>query len=329
VTTAFTLGPYHPALPEPIWYQLQLDGETIRSVQITTGYCARGVETLLTQQPYQDGLKLAERLCGSAAHHHRLAFCLALEQLAGVQAPPRAAALRDLFCEIEVILSHLAWTAHLAYIADLPRAHYLSIELRERLLEALERSTGQRLLWGLPIPGGVASAPELQPLVEALERLKPDLDRLKQQLIGDRHLQRRTRGLAPLTSEQASESGLTGPVAQAPNDTYQRIVRRLDEMQDRVDTIEHLLASIPEGPLAEPFPETLPAGEAEASVEGPQGRETWQVRCDGSERPAAVKITTASQRNLAAVPLTLKGQQLRDALLILTSLDICVACVDK
>lgn len=326
----FSLGPYHPALPEPIWYQLQLEGETIRDVEIITGYCSRGVETLLTERSYQGGLKLAERLCGTAAHHHRLAFCLALEQLAGVQVPPRARALRSLFCEIGHLLSHLNWAAQLAHVADLPRAYYLSIELRERLLEALERSTGQRFFWGLPVPGGVAFAPEAQPLVEVLERLKPDLAQLAHYLItGNKQLQRRTRGLAPITSGQASEAGLTGSVARTPNDTHERLDLRLREMCDGVDTIRQLLASIPEGPLAEPFPDQLPVGEAEASVEGPQGDETWRIRSDGSDRPAEVKITTASQRNLAAVSLALKGQHLSDALLILASLDICVACVDK
>jgi Ni,Fe-hydrogenase III large subunit len=329
LTITFPLGPYHPALSEPIWYQLELGGETIRSVEMTTGYCSRSVERLLTQRSYQDGLKLAERLCGSAAHHHRLAFCLALEQLAGIQAPPRARALRSLFCELERLLSHLAWAAHLAHVADLPRAYYLCIKLRESLLAALEQTTGQRLLWGLPIPGGAAFDPELEQIVEALERIKPDLERLKQQLAGDRQLQRRTRRLAPLTSEQAQEAGLVGPLARTPNDTCERIALRLNEMQASVQMIEHLLENIPEGLLAKPFPDQLPTGEAEASVEGPQGRETWNIRCNGIDRPAAVSITTASERNLAAVPLALQGQRLRDALLILASLDICVACVDK
>jgi Ni,Fe-hydrogenase III large subunit len=137
VTTTFHLGPYHPALPEAIWYQMQLAGETIQHVEIVTGYGSRGIETLLTQRGYQEGLKLAERLCGKAAHHHRLAFCLALEQLAGIQPPPRAQALRGLFCEIERLLSHLGWAAQLAHVADLPRAFYGAIELREGVLEAL------------------------------------------------------------------------------------------------------------------------------------------------------------------------------------------------
>ncbi len=355
MTTTFPLGPYHPALPEPIWYQLQLEGEIIREVEITTGYCSRGVETLLTERSYQEGLKLAERLCGTAAHHHRLAFCLAMEQLAGVQAPPPARAVRSLFCEIERVLSHLNWSAHLAHVADLPRPHYLSIELRERLLEALERATGQRFFWGLPIPGGVAFAPEAQPLVEMLEALHRDMSEVAYRLSRERHMQRRTSGLASLTKAQASGAGLVGPLARASGleedvrryhpydayrerelaelytarDTHGSIDLRLSEVHSSIEMIEQLLADIPEGPLAEPFPDQLPAGAAEVSVEGPQGRETWQIRCDGSERPAAVKITTASQRNLAAVPLALQGQRLGDALLILASLDICVACVDK
>ncbi len=104
---------------------------------------------------------------------------------------------------------------------------------------------------------------------------------------------------------------------------------RMAEMHASVNLAEQLLKELPDGALAQPFPDTPPSGEAEAAVEGPQGRETWQVQSDGSDHLAAVTITTASQRNLAAVPLALEGQQLRDALLILASLDLCIACIDK
>ena len=136
--SALPLGPYHPALPEPVWYQLYLQGETIARVEITTGYTHRGVEALLTQSSGEDRLKLAERLCGSAAHHHRLAFCLALEQLAQITAPPRARALHSLFCEVERLLSHLSWAAQVARVAEQPRAFYAAIEAHEHLLVALE-----------------------------------------------------------------------------------------------------------------------------------------------------------------------------------------------
>ncbi len=357
MVTAFPLGPYHPALPEPVWYQLRLQGETIASVEITTGYAQRGVETLLARRNIEDSLKLAERLCGSAGHHHRLALCLALERLAGVEPPPRARCLRALFCEVERLLSHLSWAAQVARAVALPRAFYTAVEARERLLERLERSTGQRLLWGLPIPGGVASAPDCAPLEQALEGLTAALEQLEQQLGRSRAVQRRARGLATMSAEQAREASLTGPVARASGldddarraspydaytdlrlpersgsaagDTRARIVARLDEMRASSALAAQFVEQLPTGPLAQPFPERLPAGEAEAAVEGPQGRETWQVRGDGSPRPASVTITTASQRNLAAVPLALAGNKLSDALLILASLDICIACVDK
>ena len=357
MASVLPLGPYHPALPEPVWYHLHLQGETIARVEITTGYAARGVEALLAGRDVEDGLKLAERLCGSAAHHHRLGYCLALERLAAVQPPPRARALRSLFCEVERLLSHLSWAAQVGRAAERPRAFYAAIEARERLIESLEQSTGQRLLWGLPIPGGVASAPDCAPLGSALEQIGETLEQLEQQFIKDRGMQRRTRGLATITTEQARAAKLTGPVARASGleddtrrtdpydayidlhlperagsaagDTAARIAARLDEMRQSSDIVAHLLEQLPDGPLAEPFPDLLPAGEAAAAIEGPQGQEAWNVRGDGSARPASVTITTASQRNLAAVPLALEGQRLSNALLILASLDLCIACVDK
>ncbi len=354
---AFPLGPYHPALSEPIWYKLHLRGETITGVEITTGYARRKVEALLTQGSITEGLNLAERLCGSAAHHHRLGYCLALEHLAGIQPPPRARALRSLFCEIERLLSHLSWAAQVARAADRPRAFYAAVEARERLLEALEQATGQRLLWGLPIPGGVSTAPDCALLSKALQSINKELEQVEQQLVIDRRMQRRTHGMAVLSEEQARRRELTGPAAQASGldddtrrqrpydayadlklperetraagDTAARMAARMAEMHASVNLAEQLLKELPDGALAQPFPDTPPSGEAEAAVEGPQGRETWQVQSDGSDHLAAVTITTASQRNLAAVPLALEGQQLRDALLILASLDLCIACIDK
>ncbi|HEY7356060.1 MAG TPA: nickel-dependent hydrogenase large subunit [Ktedonobacterales bacterium] len=357
MASVLPLGPYHPALSEPVWYHLHLQGETIARVEITTGYAARGVEALLTQRDVEDGLKLAERLCGSAAHHHRLGYCLALERLAAVQPPPRARALRSLFCEVERLLSHLSWAAQVARAVERPRAFYAAIEAHERLVEALEQATGRRLLWGLPIPGGVASAPDLAPLEQELASFSETLDQLEQRLARERGMQRRARGLATITAEQAREATLTGPIARAAGleydtrraapydayaslelsehaastagDTQTRLVTRLDEMRASLDLAESLLEQLPDGPLAQPFPNLLPSGEAEASIEGPQGQETWRIQGNGSARPASVTITTASRRNLAAVPLALEGNHLSDALLILASLDLCIACVDK
>jgi Ni,Fe-hydrogenase III large subunit len=357
VVSVLPLGPYHPALPEPVWYHLHLQGETIARVEITTGYTGRGVETLLASRSIEDGLKLAERLCGSAAQHHRLGYCLALEGLAGVKPPRRARALRSLFCEVERLLSHLSWTAQVARALKLPRAFYAAIEAHEQLVEALEQATGQRLLWGLPVPGGVASAPDPAPLEQALQQIEKALPRLEQHLVRDRGMQRRARRLAIITTDQARQLKLTGPVASASGldidarraspydayadlqlpqragsaagDTQARIATRLDELRASRELAASLLDNLPDGPLAQPLPDLLPSGEAEITIEGPQGQETWRVRGDGSDHPAAVTVTTASQRNLAAVPLALEGNELSDALLILASLDICVACLDK
>ncbi len=353
----FPLGPYHPALPEPVWYHLHLHSETIDQVEVTTGYCHRGVETLLAQRSVEHGLMLAERLCGSAGHHHRLGFCLALERLAGVQAPPLARALRSLFCEIERLLSHCSWATRMAQAADYPRAFYAAVEAREQLLEALEASTGQRLLWGLPIPGGVTSKPAVAPLEHALRHLTGKLEHLEREFIHNRAMRQRTQRLATISLDQARQLQLTGPVARASGlhedarrqqpydaytdlalpapesnaagDTAARLACRVAEMRASLKLATHLLETLPNGPLAHSFPEIIPDGDAEASVETPQGQETWHLRSNGLAHLAAISITTPSQRNLAAVHPALEGQQLSDALLILASLDLCIACIDK
>lgn len=355
----FPLGPYHPALPEPIWYQLQLRGDFIDRVEITTGYCQRGVEALLTQRSLEDGLKLAERLCGSAAHHHRVAFCLALERLVGIEAPPLAQALRSLLCEIERLLSHLSWAIRLAQAADRPRAFYAAVEARERLLQAMEQSIGQRLLWGLPIPGGVASKPECAPLTQEIPSITHDINQIERELANHSSLQGRAHGLASISTEQARQLHLTGPVARASGleedarrsqsydaytymnvalpspdraatgDAAARIAIGFAEMRASIALAADLIENLTDGPLAQPFPEALPAGEAEFSVEGPQGRETWHIRSDEYSKLVEVTVTTASERNLAAVRPALERQRLSDALLILASLDLCIACIDK
>ena len=53
-------------------------------------------------------LLLAERFSGTSAFAHGLAFCQAVEAICGVEAPPRALALRTVFAELERLRHHAA-----------------------------------------------------------------------------------------------------------------------------------------------------------------------------------------------------------------------------
>src|SRR5579863_3800940 len=116
---AFPLGPYHPALPLPMALTLRLSGETVVGVAPVdaagalapgaTGYCRRGVAELCVGRAPDDALAIVERSCSLAGPAHRQALCLALEAVAGVEAPESDRIARSLFAELARILARL-WT---------------------------------------------------------------------------------------------------------------------------------------------------------------------------------------------------------------------------
>src|SRR5690348_8758773 len=94
------IGPQHPALKEPGHFELTLDGETVTAASVRLGYVHRGIEKATESRNWTQNLYLLERVCGICSHVHATAYALGVERLAGVEAPPRAQAIRTLLCEL-------------------------------------------------------------------------------------------------------------------------------------------------------------------------------------------------------------------------------------
>src|SRR5438067_2450847 len=114
------LGPYHPWLREPLVIGLDLHGDTVRGADLELGFNRRGVESLLGQATWDWALALAERVCARCAVANTLAFCEAVERLAGLTVPLRGQYLRLILAEIERAQSHLDASAALLDAAGLP-----------------------------------------------------------------------------------------------------------------------------------------------------------------------------------------------------------------
>src|SRR5579864_2657560 len=81
---SFPMGPYHPALPQPIALTFGLRGEKIVAVEPPeTGYCRRDIAALVAGKDPAAALEIVERSCGFAGHSHRLATCMAVESALG------------------------------------------------------------------------------------------------------------------------------------------------------------------------------------------------------------------------------------------------------
>src|SRR5690606_12766214 len=103
------IGPQHPALNEPGHFVFTVDGEVVTGASVRLGYAHRGIEKATEGRNWVQNLYLLARICGICSHIHATAYCLGVEKLAGVTAPPLAQAIRVLVAELERNHSHLLW----------------------------------------------------------------------------------------------------------------------------------------------------------------------------------------------------------------------------
>jgi ech hydrogenase subunit E len=55
----------------------------------------------------------------------------------------------------------------------------------------------------------------------------------------------------------------------------------------------------------------------------------YYVRSDGSDRPARLKIRTPTLTNLITLPQQLAGVAMADVSVVLSGVDLCIACADR
>ena len=106
------IGPYHPALEEPIHAKLYTEGEVIKDAEVFVGYNHRGIEKLATERNAIQTLVLVERVCGICSHSHALTYAMAVEGINGVEVPKRGQYIRVITAELERLHSHLLWARH-------------------------------------------------------------------------------------------------------------------------------------------------------------------------------------------------------------------------
>ena len=84
------LGPVHVALEEPVYFNLTVEGETIRKVELTSGHVHRGMEALATQRNLIKNVTLTERVCSLCSNSHSFTYSRAVENVLGMEIPVRA-----------------------------------------------------------------------------------------------------------------------------------------------------------------------------------------------------------------------------------------------
>src|ERR1700689_1464801 len=139
------MGPQHPATHGVLRGILRLVGEKGLGLECVIGYLHRGVEKIGEHRTYTMFNPYVDRMDYVAAVSNGLGYCLAVEKLLNVEAPPRAQAVRVILTELNRIASHLLWLGtHALDIGAITPVFYCLRE-REEVLKIFEKYCGARL----------------------------------------------------------------------------------------------------------------------------------------------------------------------------------------
>src|SRR5262245_36694612 len=210
------VGPVHAGVIEPGHFRFSVVGETIIDMKSRLYFTHKGTEKLFEGREPAAGVELAERVSGDTTLGHALAFCQALEAASGAAIPARARHLRVVLLEMERLYNHVADVGMIANDTGYAVAHAHCFRIRERLLRLNKRLTGNRLLRGGIVPGGVAAdLPAGLDLVAELDAVLADFDEIVALTLQNTLVMDRLEGTGRLTTRTARDHGVLGYVARA------------------------------------------------------------------------------------------------------------------
>jgi len=279
---------------------------------------------------------------------------------AGIRISRRAEYIRTVMLEIERLHSHLLWLGVAGHLIGFDTVFMHAWRVREKVMWLAERITGNRKTYGMIVIGGVRRdiTPEVRTEIEeALATLEKEVVVLKNAVIGDTAIHRRTKGVGRLSKEDAVLWSLVGPVARARGlgmdvrkdhpyaayddmefdvpvadtcDVWGTLVVRILEIFESIRIIRQALARMPAGPLLVDVPEALPPlRHAVSMVEAPRGESVHYVITGEENRPERWRVRAPSYPNLQGVPLMLLDNQFADFPIIVGSIDPCFSCTDR
>ena len=138
------MGPVHPSTHGVFRMRATLDGEVVVDIEPIFGYLHRGIEKLAEQRTYSGIIPLTDRLDYISSMSNNLAYCLAVEKLAGIKVPERAEYMRVIIAELQRIAALLIAVG--AFLNDCGAYFtpflYMFRE-REKIVDLFEMVSGQ------------------------------------------------------------------------------------------------------------------------------------------------------------------------------------------
>ena len=357
------VGPIHAGIIEPGHFRFTSVGETVLHLDARLFYTHRGLEKRMEGLSPLDAFYVAERICGVCSVAHSMGYCEALEQIAGVAAPPRARLIRSIALELERLYNHVGDIGNVCAGAAFHYGTAAGARLKESLQQMNERIAGNRFLRGLVVPGGVRldlSQALLGVLDATLRDTLAGLDSLMGRIEANPSVVDRFDATGILHHQAALDLAVAGVTARASGvgrdarrdhphgafaspdspelhivtaaegDVMARVTVRALEAQESIRLIGEFVRRLAPGPLRVAFADALPGGRIGISaIESARGESVHWLRTDTRGRVERYHLRSPSYHNWPAVALAAETAIVPDFPLVNKSFELCYSCTDR
>jgi len=283
------LGPNHPSAHGAFRIVLQLDGENIIDCVPDIGYHHRGAEKMAERQSWHSYIPYTDRVEYLGGCVNEMPYVLAVEKLANISVPEKAAVIRVMMSELFRINSHLLYISTFIQDVGCMTPVFFAFTDRQKIYDIIEAITGARMHPAWFRIGGVANdLPQGWNILlkEFLDWMPKRLKYYVTTALKNSILINRSKGIAEYNKKEALQWGITGaglratgldfdvrkwrpysgyenytfevPIGTGISDCYSRVMIKVEEIYQSLIILKQCLYNMPEGPFKSEDPLATP-----------------------------------------------------------------------
>ncbi|MCY4321121.1 MAG: NADH dehydrogenase (quinone) subunit D [Bdellovibrionaceae bacterium] len=271
------IGPSHPATHGTLRIMALMDGEKVHRANVEIGYLHRCFEKMAEEHPYNQVIPYTDRLNYCSSPMNNVGYCKAVEEMLGVDIPPKAQAMRIILCELSRIIDHIVCIGAAAFDLGALTGFFHAFTYREKVYTIFEKLCGARLTVSMTRVGGMANEPPenwFKDILQFCKEMRVGIDEIDTLLTNNKIWMERNQKVGSIDTEQAISWGYTGPCLRSTGlgldlrksdpyyayetldfevpvgttgDAYDRYLVRVEEMRQSVKIIEQICKNVPSG----------------------------------------------------------------------------------
>lgn len=349
------VGPVHAGIIEPGHFRFSVAGEPIINLEAQLYFVHKGIEKMCEGESLEKCLYISERISGDETFTNSLAYCQAVEKIAGIEVPARASYTRVIFAELERLTIHLGDLAGICLDVAYGFAAFQFRMMRGWSYLVADELCGMRFLRSVNKLGGVrkdfVTGSEAR-VLELLQKIRSELTDTVSIIKANSMFIDRVENTGILQLDVAADLNAVGPGGRAAGvrhdvrktfpyaaydklefnvpehnngDVNCRMNMKIEECFESIDLICKAISAMPTGKVAEAMPAVKPYRYAFGMTEAPRGENVHWVMTGENNTIFRYKIRTPSFCNWPAVCHAVKGNIVPDFPLINKSFNLSYA----